>query len=346
MAMRLDPRVGAALRRGQVIPACPLALTAERGLDERRQRGLIRYYIDAGAGGLAVGVHTTQFAIRDPKHPLLRPILRLAAEELDRADRAREEPLVRIAGVCGPIQRALAEADLARGCGYHAALVSLGALKGESEDGLIEHCKQVAEVIPVVGFYLQPAVGGRVLPFGFWRRLAEVANLVAVKIAPFNRYQTINVVRAVVESGRSREVAIYTGNDDNIIIDLITEWQFEGEKLRFAGGLLGHWAVWTKRVVEIAYRASGPASPGLLTLNIEVTDANAALFDVANHFHGCIAGIHEVLRRQGLLEGIWCLDPNEGLSPGQSEEIDRVYRAYPHLNDDDFVRENLDRWLR
>src|SRR5262245_11018301 len=354
MAIRLDPRVGAALRRGQVIPACPLALTAERGLDERRQRGLIRYYIDAGAGGLAVGVHTTQFAIRDPKHPLLRPILRLAAEELDRGDRARQEPLVRIAGVCGPIRRALAEADLARGCGYHAALVSLGALKGESEDGLIEHCKQVAEVIPVVGFYLQPAVGGRVLPFGFWRRLAEVANLVAVKIAPFNRYQTLDVVRAMVEAGRD-DVALYTGNDDNIIVDLLTPFRFQNcvRKVErwIVGGLLGQWAVWTRRSVELLREchevvARGDAVPAeLLRLNGELTDANTAIFDAANGFAGCIAGIHEVLRRQGLLAGTWCLDPNEGLSHGQAEAIDRVCRAYPHLTDDEFVRANLNRWL-
>ncbi len=354
MTTRLDPRVGAALRRGLVIPACPLALTADRRFDERRQRALIRYYLDAGAGGLAVGVHTTQFAIRHPKHDLLRPILTLVAEEMDRADRRRPEPVVRIAGVCGPTRQALAEAELARGCGYHAALLNLGALAGESEDGLLAHCQRVAEVLPVVGFYLQPAAGGRILPFAFWRRLAEVENVVAVKIAPFNRYQTLDVVRAVVEAGRD-DIALYTGNDDNIVLDLVTPFRFQNcvhkVERRIVGGLLGQWAVWTRRTVELLRDchevvARGAAVPTeLLRLNGELTDANAAIFDAANGFAGCIAGIHEVLRRQGLLEGTWCLDPNETLSPGQSEEIDRVCLAYPHLNDDEFVRENLTRWL-
>jgi dihydrodipicolinate synthase/N-acetylneuraminate lyase len=353
MTIRLDSRVGGALRHGQVIPACPLALTADRRLDERRQRALIRYYLDAGAGGLAVGVHTTQFAIRDPKHALLHPVLRLVAEEADRADRRRPEPVVRIAGACGPTRQAVAEAELARECGYHAALVSLGALRGESEDGLLAHCRRVAEVLPVVGFYLQPAVGGRVLPFGFWRQLAEVENVVAVKIAPFNRYQTLDVVRAVVEAGRD-DIALYTGNDDNIVLDLVTPFRFQNcvhkVERRIVGGLLGQWAVWTRRTVELlraCHEVSGGAAvpAELLRLNGELTDANAAIFDAANGFAGCIAGVHEVLRRQGLLAGTWCLDPRETLSPGQAEEIDRVCRAYPHLTDDEFVRANLDRWL-
>jgi hypothetical protein len=322
----------------KVIPAHPLALNAQRKLDERRQRALTRYYIDAGAHGVAVGVHTTQFPIRQVG--LYEPVLTLAMEE------ARGRDLITVAGVVGQTEQATREAKIARDLGYKAALLSLGALKDASVAQLVDHARAIAEIIPVFGFYLQPSVGGRLLPYTFWRRFAEIPNVIAIKVAPFNRYQTIDVVRAVAESGRAHEVSIYTGNDDNIVSDLITEWQFGSTKIRFAGGLLGHWAVWTKRAVEIAHRASGPASPGLLTLNIQVTDANAALFDVANNFHGCIAGIHEVLRRQGLLGGIWCLDENESLSRGQSEEIDRVYREYPHLNDDDFVRENLDRWLK
>ncbi|WP_406697685.1 dihydrodipicolinate synthase family protein [Singulisphaera sp. Ch08] len=354
MANLIEARIGDPLRRGLAIPACPLALTAERRLDERRQRALVRYYAEAGAGGLAVGVHTTQFAIRDPAIGLFEPLLGLVAEELDRADRRGGTPLVRISGVCGRTEQALAEARLARDCGYHAALLSLAALGGASEDELIAHVRAVAEVIPLVGFYLQPAVGGRVLPFSFWRRFAEIENVVAIKIAPFNRYQTLDVVRAVVEAGRD-DLVLYTGNDDNIVIDLLTPFRFETKgqthDRRIVGGLLGHWAVWTRRAVELLdechrLTASGEAVPAaLLRRNVEVTDANAAVFDAANGFAGCIAGIHEVLRRQGLLEGLWCLDPAETLGPGQAQEIDRVCRAYPHLTDDLFVRENLDRWL-
>jgi hypothetical protein len=355
VANLIETRIGDPLRRGLVIPACPLALTAERRLDERRQRALVRYYVDSGAGGLAVGVHTTQFAIRDPAIGLFEPLLRLVAEELDRADRRGGEPLVRISGVCGRTSQALAEAELAGDCGYHAALLSLAALGDASEDELIAHARAVAEVIPLVGFYLQPAVGGRVLPFSFWRRFAEIENVVAIKIAPFNRYQTLDVVRAVVEAGRD-DLVLYTGNDDNIVIDLLTPFRFESNgqvrERRIVGGLLGHWAVWTRRAVALldeCHRLAGSGSEvpaEMLRRNVEVTDANAAVFDAANGFAGCIAGIHEVLRRQGLLEGLWCLDPGETLGPGQAQEIDRVYRAYPHLIDDGFVRENLDRWLR
>jgi hypothetical protein len=354
MAPRIDPKIGDALRRGLVIPACPLALSAERRLDERRQRVVIRYYRDAGAGGLAVGVHTTQFAIRDPRHDLFAPLLRLAAEELDRADRARSEPLVRIAGICGRTTQACAEAALVRDSGYHAGLLSLSALSDATEDALMAHARAVAEVIPLVGFYLQPAVGGRVLPASFWRRFVAIDNLVAVKIAPFNRYQTLDVVRAVIESGRD-DLALYTGNDDNIVMDLVTPFRFEKNRerkeRRIVGGLLGHWAVWTLRAVELLQEchqlvADGGAIPAeLLRRQVEITDANAALFDAAHGFAGCIAGIHEVLRRQGLFEGTWCLDPDETLSPGQAEEIDRVCRAYPHLLDDEFVRANRERWL-
>jgi dihydrodipicolinate synthase/N-acetylneuraminate lyase len=371
-----------ALAKGIVIPACPLALNHRRKLDERRQRALLRYYLAAGAGGVAVGVHTTQFAIR--KVGLLRPVLEIAAEEMTRATgrfvvpalagrRASRPkativantppakagttnaPCLKIAGVCGLTKQALGEASLARELGYHAGLLSLGALRDASEVELLAHCCAVAEVIPVVGFYLQPSVGGRVLPYSFWRRFAEIENVVAIKIAPFNRYQTLDVVRAIAEAGRD-DIALYTGNDDNIVMDLLTPFRFRvGRKLverRIVGGLVGHWAVWTKRAVEIHARcrrlaSSCKTSPAqMLRLNVEVTDMNAAIFDTANGFAGCIAGIHEVLRRQGLLEGIWCLDPHEGLSPGQRAEIDRVCRAYPHLTDDAFVAAHRERWLR
>jgi dihydrodipicolinate synthase/N-acetylneuraminate lyase len=338
------------LQHGLVIPACPLALTASRSLDERRQRALVRYYVAAGAGGLAVAVHTTQFAIRDPHIGLFRPVLQLAGEELDRAEHHGNAPLVRIAGVCGPTPQALAEAEMVRACGYDAALLSLGALGRATEVDLLAHCKAIAELIPLVGFYLQPAVGGRVLPFSFWRRFAEIPNVVAIKIAPFNRYQTLDVVRAVVEAGRA-DVALYTGNDDNIVMDLLTPYSFGGVERRIVGGLLGQWAVWTRRAVELLDKCRRLAATtsdipaAMLRLSAEITDANAAIFDAANGFSGCVPGIHEVLRRQGLLEGVWCLDPGETLGPGQLEEIDRVYGAYPHLHDDAFVRENLDRWL-
>ncbi|MEA3209414.1 MAG: hypothetical protein QOE70_2471 [Chthoniobacter sp.] len=343
-----------ALQRGLAIPPCPLALTSGRQLDERRQRALVRYYAAAGAGGLAVGVHTTQFAIRDPRLGLFRPLLQLAAEELRRAETSRGETLVRIAGVCGGTKEARAEAELVRELGYHAGLLSLGALQEASEDELLAHCAAIADILPVIGFYLQPSVGGRVLPSSFWRRFAEIENVVAIKIAPFNRYQTLDVVRAVVEAGRD-DIALYTGNDDNIVVDLLTPFRFNlvGQRIerRIVGGLLGHWAVWTRKAVEIHAECRRVAQSGegipaeLLRRSVEVTDANAAFFDAANHYAGCIAGLHEVLRRQGLLAGIWCLDPNEALGRGQREEIDRVCRAYPHLADDEFVAAHRDEWL-
>ncbi len=330
------------LLRGLAIPAHPLALTAGRGLDERRQRALTRYYIASGAGGLAVAVHTTQFAIRDPRIGLFKPVLELAAEEMDRAAR----PVIRIAGVCGPTVQAVAEAELLRELGYHAALLSLAALSDDDEEALIAHCSAVAEITPVVGFYLQSGVGGRVLPYVFWRRFAEIQNVVAVKMAPFNRYRTQDVVRAVIDAGRD-DIALYTGNDDNIVADLITPFRFNGKERRIVGGLLGHWSVWTKRAVEILERCrNAEATPELLRLGAEVTDCNAAFFDAPNGFRGCIAGLHEILRRQGLLEGLWCLDEQEVLSRGQFAEIDRVHQAYPHLNDDAFVASHLDAWLR
>ncbi len=354
MESRIPDAIRQRLDEGTVIPAMPLALTSDRTLDERHQRALIRYYLAAGAGGLAVGVHTTQFAIREPRHGLFRPILELAAEEFDRADSQHRHPLIRIAGICGRRDQAVAEASLLRECGYHAGLLSLAALRGESEDTLLDHCRTVGEVIPLVGFYLQEAVGGPALSQRFWRRLAEQDTLIAVKIAPFDRYRTIDVVRAIAESGRD-DVALYTGNDDNIVLDLLTPYRFEvgGRRVerRVVGGLLGHWSVWTRSAValhrecrELA-RREAPIPTDLLSRAVAVTDANAAFFDAANRFAGCIAGIHEVLRRQGLLRGIWCLDPSESLSRGQSEEIDRVYRTYPDLNDDDFVQSNRDSWL-
>ncbi|MCE9614964.1 MAG: dihydrodipicolinate synthase family protein [Lentisphaerae bacterium] len=355
MSAKLDKRIRAPLQRGMAIPAHPLALTARRRLDENRQRALTRYYVAAGAGGVAVGVHTTQFEIRDPAIGLLEPVLALAAEELDRADLSRPTPLVRIGGICGPTPQAVREAELLRKHGYHAGLLSLAALAKASDRERLAHARAVARVIPIIGFYLQPAVGGAVLPYAFWRRFAEIENLVAIKMAPFNRYQTFDVVRALAEAGRD-DVALYTGNDDNIVIDLLTPYRIatngRARERRIVGGLLGHWAVWTRNAVELlaachACIADGQgADPDMLRRAVEITDSNAAFFDAANAFAGCIAGLHEVLRRQGLLKGIWCLNPRETLSRGQSREIDRVYAAYPHLNDDTFVREHLDQWLR
>jgi len=329
------------LRDGQVVPAHPLALDAARKLDERRQRGLTRYYIDAGAGGVAVGVHTTQFAIRDPAIGLYRTVLELAVDEANTARGNTSRPFAMIAGVCGHTPQALAEAELAASLGYHAGLLSLGGWREETDAAMIEHCQAVAKVLPVFGFYLQPAVGGRVLSYDFWRRFSEIPNVWAIKIAPFNRYQTFDVVRAVVESGRD-DIALYTGNDDNIVADLLTPYPIDvggATVLRWIdGGLLGQWAVWTRAAVTLLERIkrareSGSIDSSLLSLGAALTDANAAVFDAANAFRGCIPGIHEVLRRNRLLDGIWCLDPNETLSPGQGENITRASRSYPELTD-------------
>jgi dihydrodipicolinate synthase/N-acetylneuraminate lyase len=354
MVPKMGARIQQVLKTGTVIPAHLLALKADRRLDERRQRALTRYYVAAGAGGLAVGVHTTQFAIRDPRVGLFEPVLKLAAEEMDRADLLRAEPMVRVGGICGKTAQALHEAQLLKDLGYSAGLLSLAAAKDLDEQALIAHCREVAKVLPIIGFYLQPAVGGRVLSYKFWRHFAEIENVVAIKIAPFNRYQTLDVIRAVTESGH--DIALYTGNDDNILLDLVTPYGFkingQFHEMRIVGGILGHWAVWARGAVELLKECHAAAVSGqpiprwILQRNVEVTDCNAAFFDAANYFAGCIAGLHEVLRRQGLLEGIWCLNSNETLSPGQTEEIDRVYRAYPHLNDDDFVRAGLDTWLK
>jgi hypothetical protein len=343
------PQVLAALREGVVIPAHPLALDADRRLDPRRQRALTRYYLDAGARGLAVGVHTTQFAIREAC--LFEPVLELAMRTA--ADWARVDAIM-IAGLTGRTAQALREAQVARGLGYHAGLLSLAALQDASEDELIAHAQAVAREIPLVGFYLQPAVGGRVLRVSFWRRFAAIDNVVAIKIAPFNRYRTLDVMRGVAEADAAERITLYTGNDDHIVLDLITPFTVVAHgrtrTLRIKGGLLGHWSVWVKRAVELLQRihaavAANETPTELLALDAQVTDCNAAIFDAANDFHGVIAGCHEILRRQRLLEGIWCIDPKETLGPGQSQEIDRVCAAYPHLNDDDFVRANLQRWL-
>lgn len=344
-----------ALADGIVIPAMPLALDAGRRFDARRQRALARYYIDAGAGGIAVGVHSTQFAIRTSGIDLLAPVLETVSQAIDQWCATRKRSVLKIAGVCGQREQALREAQLARDSGYHAVLLSLAALKQADVPELVSHCEAVAAVMPVIGFYLQTACGGRVLPENFWRRFAEIENVIAIKMSPFNRYQTLDVIRAVCEAGRQNEIVLYTGNDDNIVVDLLTPYRVvtsRGETVtaRIAGGLLGHWAVWTRKAVEMLEeikrtRAGGSIPKEMLTLAVEVTDVNAAFFDAANNYAGCIPGIHEVLRRQGLLEGTWCLNPKETLSPGQAEEIDRVIAQYPHLNDDDFVKENLNEWL-
>lgn len=337
---------------GAVIPAHPLALDAARRLDERRQRALTRYYLAAGAGGVAVGVHTTQFGIHAPECGLYRPVLELAAEVIRDHENSCGEPILGVAGIVGPTEQAVAEARIAADLGYRLGLLSLTALRGAPQERLLDHARAVGEVIPLMGFYLQPAVGGMDLPYGFWRRLCLMRNLAAIKVAPFDRYRTLEVLRAVRDSGRGHEIGLYTGNDDNIIGDLLTSHGPPQDRVQFVGGLLGQWAVWT-RVASEHWRLCGavsrgePAAPAreLMRLNAELTAANAAIFDARHQFAGCIAGIHEILRRQGLLEGTWCLDESEGLSQGQAAQIERVCGAYPHLADDAFVKENRDTWL-
>ena len=343
------------LSKGVVIPACPLALDVERRFDERHQVALFRCYGDAGAGGVAVGVHTTQFEIREPRFGLFEPLLRLASSELSAVSDRVGRDLIKISGVCGKTDQAVREASLAASLGYDIGLLSLAALKDATDDELIAHCSRIAEIIPIMGFYLQPAVGGRVLSYSFWRRFAEIENAIAIKISPFNRYQTFDVVRAVADAGREQPITLYTGNDDNIVMDLLTPYVFRTKEVfttvRIKGGLLGQWSVWTRCAVQmlndihalVDRQSVVPAE--WLTKNAELTDANGALFDVANRFAGCIAGINEVLRRQGLLASNCCLSEHERLSPGQADEIDRVCKAYPRLTDDDFVAEHLDMWL-
>ena len=344
-----------AVRQGLVIPAHPLALDRNRKFDERHQRALTRYYLDAGAGGVAVGVHSTQFEIRDESYGLFEPVLELASETITDWEERHGRRVVRIAGVCGQTAQAVSEARLARDLGYHLGLLSLGALKGWPAEKMVEHAAIVAREIPLFGFYLQPAVGGVVLSYSFWRAFLEIPNVVGIKVAPFNRYQTLDVIRALANSGRAEDVAVYTGNDDHIVLDLlsITEVQTGSGvyQIDCKGGLLGHWACWTAKAVEIHARCRAacwqseiPAD--LLVLAGQVTDSNAAFFDAAHQYAGALSGINEVLFRQGLVTSNNCLNANERLSPGQSAEIDRVYRDYPELNDDEFVRENLDQWLK
>lgn len=338
------------LHEGTVIPAHPLALDANRKLDEKRQRALTQYYMASGAGGVAVGVHTTQFEIRDPKFNLYTRVLELAADEIEAASLGR--PFIRVAGIVGPTAQAVAEAETAARLNYDLGLLSMGGLKDWTEDQILDRVRKVADVIPVFGFYLQPSVGGRIFSYDFWLEFARIKNVHAIKVAAFNRYQTLDVMRAVCMSGRHEEIAMYTGNDDNIVADFLTKYRFEVNgkvvEKEFVGGLLGHFAVWTRKAVELleevkACKANGMKGlDALLTKGVEVTDMNAAIFDPANSFHGCIPGIHEVLRRQGLLEGRWCLNPHEELSPGQMEEINRVCEAYPYLVDDAFVKELLE----
>ena len=345
----------ALLRQGTVIPAHLLALDHSRRLDAKRQRALTRYYLDAGAGGLAVGVHSTQFAIREVG--LYEPVLELAART---AREWTQAPVCLIAGLAGRTRQACAEAQVALAHGYHAGLLSLAAMRGASVEELIEHCATVAANIPLVGFYLQPAVGGIALPPEFWRRFAAIDNVIAIKMAPFNRYRTLDVVRGVVAARAEDRVTLYTGNDDHIVLDLLLPFTVFRDgvpvTVRIRGGLLGHWSVWTKCAVELLERihtalaanATGALTPELaqlLVLDAQVTDCNSALFDVAHDFNGSIAGCHEVLRRQGLLASIACLDPREGLSEGQAEALDRIAADYPHLNDDAFVAEHRARWL-
>ncbi|HEY0968383.1 MAG TPA: dihydrodipicolinate synthase family protein [Opitutaceae bacterium] len=351
----LPPAVRALIRQGTVIPATPLALNAQRRFDERRQRALMRYYIDAGVGGIAVGMHFTQFEIRTPGIDLFEPVLRVCADEIDRYTARTGRTIVKVAGINGRTSSALKQAETARDLGYHVGIVSMAAFGGAMEQEMIHHVRELARVMPLFGFYLLTGVGGIKLPYAFWREFVEIENVVGIKIAPFDRYGTVDVARALADAGRENDITLYTGNDDSILYDFLTPFRFGPPEavrtVRVRGGLLGQWACWTKRAVELHARLldladrGGPIPPELLTLSAQVTDANAALFDPAHGYAGSIPGVNEILCRQGLLEGIWTLKRDEVLSPGQREEIDRVCAAYPHLTDDDFVRENLARWL-
>lgn len=352
----LHPLKRELLQDGCVIPAHPLALDYQRKLDKRHQRALTKYYVSAGAGGVAVGVHTTQFAIR--RHGIYCDVLGLAVEAIE--EMGVNRPIIKIAGVCGPTDRAVKEAEIAAEFGYDAVIMCPYGEETMSEEELIECAQVLSEILPIFGFYLQPSVGGRTLSFNFWRRMADIDNLVAIKIAPFNRYETLKVVRAVASSRRHQEIALYTGNDDNIVFDLLTNFRFEvnGEKItkKIVGGLLGQFAVWTKFAVEILDliksfskkpEKSNSTYQYLLQLAAELTDANAAIFDTYNNFKGVIPGINEILRRQGLMRTRLTLDPNEDLSNGQLEEIERILKSYPHLHviDDEFIKNNLRDWL-
>ena len=342
----LNAEVNAVLQSGVVIPAHPLALQQNLQLDEQRQRLLTKYYIASGASGIAVGVHTTQFEIRKSEINLFETVLKVAADEIDHAQ--PKSPFIKIAGICGPVQQAINEAKIATEYSYHLGLLSNGGLQHYSEMQLIKRAYEVSQIIPLFGFYLQPAAGGRLLSYEFWKDFVEIPNIYAIKVAAFNRYQTLDVVRAVCNSKRRNEIALYTGNDDNIIADLLTPYRFQINDLvfekKFVGGLLGHWAVWTKKAVELLDEIKECVNNNyleaekLLSKGVSVTDMNAAIFDTKNNFHGCIPGIHEVLHRQGILKGTWCLNPEEKLSQGQAEEIDRVCKNYSHLTDDVFVK--------
>lgn len=346
----INPEVLRMVRRGTVIPAQVLALDSSRRFDPRRHRALTRYFIDAGVGGIAVGVHSTQFEIRNPDIGLFETVLGETSRDIDAWCAKRGRRVLKVGGVCGRTDQAIKEASFEAENGYDAVLLSLAAFKDASVETLLDHCREVSRIMPLVGFYLQADVGGRFLPFEFWRGFAELENVIAIKMAPFSRYGTLDVVRAIAESGRD-DIALYTGNDDNILIDLLSEYSFNGRTLRIRGGLLGHWSVWTRKAVELleevhaVVESGAPVPREMLSRAIKITDCNAAFFDAANRFAGCIPGLHEVLRRQGLLEGTWCLDPDETLSPGQAEEITRVCNSYPELNDDAFVSSHLEEWL-
>ena len=338
------------LKEGIVIPAHPLALDKNRKLDEKRQRGLTEYYLNAGAGGVAIGVHTTQFEIHNEKVGFLKPVLEMGAEVIGDFEKEHKKKIVKIAGVCGDTNQALREAELAVEMGYDAGLLKLGSFQGKGIDEIINHCKKVSEIIPVFGFYLNPEIGGIELPFEFWCKFLEIENIAAIKVAPFDRYKTLDVIRAISETGRF-DVSLYTGNDDSIISDLISIYKTETAEIKFSGGLLGHWAFWTKKAVEYfeeikkIMKNKEPVSPKILKLAMEVTDVNSAVFDAKNNFSGCIPGINYMLVKRGLLEGEWCIDPSVSLSPWQKGEIDRVWESYPHLRDDDFIHGNIERWL-
>lgn len=346
----IDPHVLSAVRRGVAIPAQVLALNEDRTFAPKYQRALCRYFIDCGVGGIAVGVHSTQFAIRDPKIGLFKPVLQQTSGFIDEWCSRQGKKILKVGGVCGRTEQAVSEAVFESENGYDAALLSLAEFKDDTVETMLDHCREVAKIMPLIGFYLQPSVGGRILPFEFWKKFVQIENVLAIKMAPFNRYCTLDVVRALAESGRD-DITLYTGNDDNLLIDLLSEYDVSGKKLRIKGGLLGHWSCWTKKAVDLLNElhtlidSGAPIPAELLTRAIQITDANAAFFDAAHHFAGCIPGLHEVLRRQGLLPGIWCLDQNEVLSPGQMEEITRVHDAYPDLNDDEFVAANLSKWM-
>jgi dihydrodipicolinate synthase/N-acetylneuraminate lyase len=351
----LPPEIREKIAEGTIIPSIPLALNERRRYDEKRERALIRYYIDAGAGGIAAGAYITQFEIRSPEYNLFEQVMRSVSRIIDEHSARRNKKIVKIGGICGRSSQALKEADFLRENGFHAGLLSMSSFAEDPLDEMIAHVRRVAEILPVFGFYLSPAAGGRILSFQFWRRLAEIDNIAGIKIAPFNRHQTIDVIRAICDAGRENDIPLYTGNEDSIITDLLTEYRIvsrgQEKRLRIKGSLLGQWSIWTQKAVELHKRCLDisqkalPAPQELLTLAAELTDANAAIFDAAHRFAGCIPGIHDVLRRQGFFEGIRCLKSSETLSPGQAAEIDRVYASYPHLRDDDFVKARLPEWF-